>query len=32
MVNNAVVVQNLDVTRGDNQVLRNLDFEVATGR
>ena len=32
MVNNAVVVQNLDVTRGDNQVLRNLDFEVATGQ
>jgi len=32
MVNNAVVVQNLNVTRGDNQVLRNLDFEVATGQ
>ena len=31
MMNNAVVVQNLDVTRGDNQVLRDLDFEVATG-
>ncbi len=32
MVNNAVVVQSLNVTRGDNQVLRNLDFEVATGQ
>jgi len=31
MVNNAVVVQNLNVTRGEIQVLRNLDFEVATG-
>jgi ABC-2 type transport system ATP-binding protein len=32
MVNNAVVVRNLDVTRGDNQVLRHLDFDVATGQ
>ena len=32
MVNNAVVVRHLDVTRGDNQVLRGLDFEVARGQ
>ena len=32
MVNNAVVVRQLDVTRGDNRVLRGLDFDVVTGQ
>jgi ABC-2 type transport system ATP-binding protein len=32
MVNNAVTVRRLDVQRGGTRVLRDLDFEVATGQ
>jgi ABC-2 type transport system ATP-binding protein len=32
MVNNAVTVRRLDVQRGGSRVLRDLDFEVATGQ